>query len=495
MKALLINCQDSVGIALEPLKKGETVEVGGQRITLIDDVPFAHKFALQDIAPDEDLIKYGEVFGRSGKPVKKGEWVHTHNVKSAGASGEYTYEFNEKTVRPGKSDVTFMGYGRKNGEAGIRNYIGIMPTVFCANGPVQKIADLMNIKYPKLDNFDGFYPFQHGSGCGQSGDDLELTSKVLANVSKNANFGAILFVSLGCENNDFKQMMPYIGEFDPERTRFMTMQDVDDECEEGMRLCKELYKVVSQDRRTPLNIDKLSIAYNCGGSDGFSGATANRLVGLLNDKMTALGATTNLTEVPEMFGAEHILMNRAKDKAVFQKTVNMIRDFKAYFRKYGQDPEDNKTQGNVEGGLTTLADKSLGCIQKGGRSMVVDVVPHGDRIQQKGFNIVAGPGNDLTGITGQMAAGAVLLLFTTGRGTPAGFIGPTFRLSTNNVLYNKKPGWNDFNAGRILNGEDPDALAEELYEAVLATCEGKYRTKNEINGYYQMGIFKDGVTD
>ncbi|MPL96552.1 Altronate dehydratase [bioreactor metagenome] len=290
-------------------------------------------------------------------------------------------------------------------------------------------------------------------------------------------------------------MTPYIGEFDPERVKFLCMQDVEDEIDAGIKLCEELYQVVSQDHREPLNIDKLSIAYNCGGSDGFSGITANRLVGLLNDKLTAAGATTNLTEVTEMFGAEHILMNRAKDKVVFEKVVKMIQDYKAYFNKYGENPADNRTQGNEEGGLSSLADKSLGCIQKGGRSMIMDVVPHGDRIKEKGFNIVIGPGNDLAGITGQMAAGAVLLLFTTGRGTPAGFIGPTFRLSTNNELFKKKPKWNDFNAGRVLNGEDPDALTQELYEAVIATCEGRYHTKTEVNGYFQMGIFKDGVID
>ena len=495
MKAIVISPDDTVAIALEPLKKGEVVDIGGEKFSLPEDVPYGHKLALKDIAEDEEVLKYGEVIGRSSKPIKKGQWVHLHNLKSEEGTGEYSYQFDPKTVLPGKSDITFMGYPRKSGEAGIRNYIGNMPTVFCANGPVQKMADMLNIKYPKLDNFDGFYPFNHGSGCSQSGEDLRLTSNTIANVARNANFGGILFVSLGCEVNDFKQMMPFIGEFDPERVKFLCMQDVEDELEVGMKLCEELYQVVSQDHREPLNIDRLSIAYNCGGSDGFSGITANRLIGLLNDRLTAAGATTNLTEVTEMFGAEHVLMNRAKDESVFDKVVKMIKDYKAYFNKYGESPADNTTQGNEEGGLSTLADKSLGCIQKGGRSLIVDVVPYGDRIKEKGFNIVIGPGNDLVGITAQMAAGAVLLLFTTGRGTPAGYIGPTFRLSTNNELFKKKPKWNDFNAGRVLEGEDPDALAQELYEAVIATCEGRYRTKTEVNGYFQMGIFKDGVTD
>jgi len=496
MKAITVHADDSVAIALEPLKNGETVAVAGVNITLKNDIPFGHKFSLKDAAAGDSFVKYGEVIGLAKEPVKTGEWVHVHNLKNVdlGAEG-YTYEFNPKSVMPGKSDVTFMGYARKDGKAGIRNYIAIIPTVFCANGPVEKLGKMLSLKYPETDNFDGFHVLPHASGCSQSGDDLNMTSKVIANVAKNANFGAVLFVSLGCEVNDFRQMKPYIGEYDPERTRFMTLQDEDDEYETGMRLADELYAVVAGDHRTPCNINMLTIGYNCGGSDSFSGITANRLVGDLTDKLTVLGATTNLTEVPEMFGAEHILMNRAKDKTVFEKTVTMIRDFKDYFKKYGENPEDNATQGNVEGGISSLADKSLGCIQKGGKSLVVDVVPHGDRITEKGFNIVVGPGNDLAGITGQVAAGSVLILFTTGRGTPAGFIGPTFRLSTNNVLFKKKPGWNDFNAGRILTGEAPEALTEELYDMVIATCEGKYRTKNELHGFYQMGVFKDGVTD
>ncbi|GHV54074.1 altronate hydrolase [Deltaproteobacteria bacterium] len=496
MQSIIVHADDTVAIALEPLKKGTDIEAGGAGITLLDDIPFGHKFALRDAPQGTNLIKYGEVIGQSKVSIKKGQWVHVHNLQNVdlGKAG-YTYAFNEKSVRPGKSDFTFMGYERADGKAGIRNYIAIIPTVYCANGPVEKLGNMLSLKYPANEHFDGFQVLKHGSGCSQSGDDLALTSKVLANLSKNANFGGVLFVSLGCEVNDLKQMAPFIGEYDTKRTRFLTLQEVENEYEAGIRLVDELYAEVSKDYRKPVNISALNIGYNCGGSDGFSGITANRLVGLLTDKLTALGATTNLTEVPEMFGAEHILMNRAKDKTVFDKTVKMIKDCKDYFRKYGQNPEGNATQGNIEGGISSLADKSLGCIQKGGRSMVVDVVWHGDRIKEQGFNIVAGPGSDLQCITGQVAAGSVLIIFTTGRGTPAGFIGPLFRLSTNNALYAKKPGWNDFNAGRVLNGEDPEALTEELFNCILETCEGKYHTKNEIHGFYQMGIFKDGVID
>ncbi|MDR1242410.1 MAG: altronate dehydratase family protein [Deltaproteobacteria bacterium] len=494
MQATLIHADDNVAVALEALKKDTSVTVGGRTITLPEDIRVGHKFAVKDLPLGNGVIKYGEVIGRLTAHVKKGQWVHLHNVKMMDMPVEYAYNFDNKTVLPGTSDMTFMGYERKDGKAGIRNYIAIIPTVYCCNGPGAKLAAMLALKYPENEHFDGFQILSHGSGCSQSGADLAMTSRVLANLSKNANFGGVLFLSLGCEINDFNQMMPFIGEYDPARTRFLTLQDVENEYDAGMKLCDELYAVVSKDRRKPLNISALDIGYNCGGSDGFSGITANRLVGMFTDRMTTLGGTTNLTEVPEMFGAEHILMNRAKDSAVFDKTVKMIQDFKAYFKKYGQDDATgNSVPGNYEGGLSTQADKSLGCIQKGGRSMVMDVVPHGGRITEKGFNIVAGPGADLPGITGQVAAGSVLMLFTTGRGTPAGFVGPLFRISSNNALYAKKPHWNDFNAGRLLSGEDPQALADELFAKIMETCEGKYRTLNEINGFYQMGIFKDGV--
>ena len=495
MKAVIIRAKDSVAIALEALKKGETVSVGDERIVLIDDVPFGHKFALRDVGAKDVLIKYGEVIGVSKRPIRKGEWVHVHNVDKMEAPAGYTYAFNTESVMPGKSDFAFMGYERADGKAGIRNYIALIPTVFCANGPVERMAKMFFEKFSNTDNFDGIQVLTHATGCGQSGYDLDLTSKILANVSKNANFGGVLFVSLGCEGNDLKQLKPFVGDHDPARVKFMMLQDEGDEYATGLKLLEELHAVVSGDQRKPVNISALSVSCNCGGSDGFSGITANRLVGDLTDKLTRLGATTNLTEIPEMFGAEHILMNRSKDERVFKKFVDMIRDYKAYFRRYGEEPEGNATQGNIEGGITTLADKSLGCIQKGGKSLVVDVVQHGDRITESGFNIVVGPGQDLVGITGQVAAGSVLTIFTTGRGTPSGFIGPTFRLSTNNVLYNKKPHWNDFNAGRILSGEAPEALAEELFENIIATCEGRYRTRNEQYGFYQMGLFKDAVFD
>lgn len=496
MKAITIHPDDLVAVALETLHKGETVTIGGETVLLADDIPFGHKFALRDIAPDERLIKYGEAFGQSREAIKKGTWVHVHNTKNVDWDGVgYTYNFDEKTLPLGHSDRTFMGYARASGEAGIRNYIAIIPTVFCCNGPVEKLGKMLELKYPQTEFFDGFQVLTHSSGCSQSGDDLAMTSRVLANVAKNANFGGVLFVSLGCEINDLKQMQPFIGEYDAERVKFLVLQDVQDEYEEGMKLCADLYRVVAQDRRTPLNISTLNIGYNCGGSDGFSGITANRLVGDVNDMLITLGATTNLTEVPEMFGAEHILMNRAKDRPTFDKVVGMIKEYKDYFKRHGESPEDNPTQGNIAGGLTTLADKSLGCIQKGGRSAVADVVRHGERIKEKGFNLVVGPGNDLFGVTGQIAAGSVLIIFTTGRGTPCGFVGPTFRLATNSALYNKKPGWNDFNAGRLVEGEDPAVLATELFEQIMRTCEGAYRTKNEINGFYQLGIFKDGVIE
>ncbi|MGE1062454.1 altronate dehydratase family protein [Megasphaera paucivorans] len=495
MKIIKINNEDTVAVALEVLKKGEIIRVNSDEIMLIDDIPSGHKIALKDFTIGEGVIKYGEICGKAKRSIRKGEWIHTHNLVADTSGHKYIYQFDTKSIDIGKTERTFMGYGRDNGEVGIRNYIAIIPTVFCVNGPARKLAQMLTLKYPNTNFFDGFQVLDHSSGCSQTGDDLEMTSKTLANVAKNANFGGVLFMSLGCEINDLKQMSKYIGDYDSRRVKFMKLQDIDDEYDGGMKLCKEIYDVVSEDTREPFNLNRLSISYNCGGSDGFSGITANRIVGLVNNKLIQCGATTNITEVPEMLGAEHILANRAKDRVIFSKIINMINTYKDYFSKYGQTPESNPTQGNKEGGLTTLADKSLGCIQKGGKSIVMDVVACGDRIKKRGFNLVVGPGNDLAGITAQVAAGSVLTVFTTGRGTPCGFIGPTFRVATNNQLYNRKPMWNDFNAGRMLDGESAEKLADELFEDIIATCEGRYQTMNERNGFYSIGIFKDGVLD
>ncbi len=500
MNCIKIHKDDMVAVALTPLEKDTSVEVDGITLLILEDIPNAHKIALQDIKAGDNVIKYGNSIGIATTDIKKGQWVHDHNLETcANSRKEYTYSYNsDRTVMPGATDETFMGYERKNGNVGIRNHMLIIPSVFCANGPLQRIAALAAERYKKSENFDGVLPLTHPYGCSQTGKDLELTGKIISGVISNANFGGVLVVSLGCEINDLAQLKKYMGSsYDPARVKFLILQDSDDEFADGLSLCDEIYEEMKKDKRVPVNLKKLHIAVNCGGSDGFSGITANKIVGSLTERLVSKGAAVNMTEVPEMFGAEHILMNRAVDEKVFQDTVSMIQNYEDYFRRYGEKVSDNPTQGNKAGGLSTIEEKSLGCIQKGGECAVTEVLKYGERVSKNGFVLVSGPGNDLVGVTGQIAAGAVLTIFTTGRGTPCGFAGPIFRLSSNTNLASKKPGWIDYDAGRILNVsnvEDQIKLEDELYNMVIETINGKYTTKNERNGYYQMGILRDGVT-
>ena len=499
MKCMKLYPNDTVALATQELKKGDTVEINNETIVLLDDIPNAHKIALQDFAAGEGIRKYDNIIGYASRPIKKGEWVHEHNEATGlGKSKEYTYDFDpQTTIMPGSSDETFMGYLRRDGSAGIRNYLAVIPTVFCANGPLEHLSEIAKEKYPMTDNFDGIFPLTHPYGCSQTGYDLELTCKILSGVIQNANFGAVLIVSLGCEITDPVELKKYMGDYDESRIKILSLQNCEDEFETGMALIDELMENVLSDRHQPLTFDKLHIAMNCGGSDGYSGITANTLLGTLCDTMVKKGATMNMTEVPEMMGAEHLLMNRAINEDVFHDIVDLIHNYEDYFAKYGEKASDNPTQGNKAGGLTTLEEKSLGCTQKGGHCAVTEVLKYGDRATKNGFILVSGPGNDLVCVTGQIASGAVLTIFTTGRGTPCGFAGPTFRLSSNTALAQKKPHWIDYDAGRLLSAatsEAVDALNQELYDAIMSTVNGDYRTCNEKNSYYQMGILRDGVT-
>ena len=458
--------KDNVVVAATDFKVGDQILVDGEKITLINNVPRAHKIAICDLKTGDEIIKYENVIGMASQPIQKGEWIHMHNIRSLiGSERKYSYHFNPESVFPGRSEKMFMGYHRKDGGAGIRNYVAIISTVFCANGPQRDIYELAKQKYAVNDHFDGFLSFTQEFGCSQTGTELEKQAKTIAGVIRNANFGGVLMVSLGCEVMEPKVLEKYLGDYDKRRIKYITTQAVTDEKTAAMQLIDEIMKEVAQDHRTPINIGRLHIGMNCGGSDGYSGITANKVLGTLCDTLVKEGASVNMTEVPEMMGAEHILMNRCADQCVYDKMVKMMNDYYAYFERYGENVNANATQGNHAGGLSTLEDKSLGCIQKGGHCAVMDVLDYGERAKTNGFQIVCGPGNDLAGITAQVAAGAVLIIFTTGRGTPTGFSAPTFRISSNSALASRKPQWIDYDAGRILDAqtqEEVSALDEEL---------------------------------
>ncbi len=439
-----------------------------------------HKYAIRDIAKGENVIKYGQPIGHATANIKCGEHVHSHNLKTnLSGKSDYDYEPFEWGGQIQKSDLTFMGYERENGDVGIRNDIWIVNTVGCVNKTAEKLANLTGAKH-----------FPHPFGCSQLGDDQEITRKILKGMVNHPNAGGVLVVGLGCENTNIGVFKEVLGSWDDNRVKFLNTQDVEDEIAEGVRLIDELKTYASHFERKPVNISKLKVGLKCGGSDGLSGITANPLVGLFCDRLVSLGGGCVLTEVPEMFGAEHLLMKRAVSRDVFEKTVKMINDFKDYYTRHNQVIYENPSPGNKDGGITTLEEKSLGCIQKGGLSPVVDVLDYGNIVTKNGLSLLNGPGNDIVAVTNLMAAGVHLILFTTGRGTPLGSAVPTVKISTNRALAEKKSSWIDFDASPVLDGID---TTDNLVNFVLNVANGE-KTKNEINGYEEISIFKDGVT-
>ena len=439
-----------------------------------------HKYALKDIKAGENIIKYGNPIGHATEDIKAGDHVHTHNVKTNLCGNlEYVYDPKRYDLPDEEKGRTFMGYVRENGDVGIRNEVWIVNTVGCVNKVAERIA-----------NATGAFHFPHPFGCSQLGDDQEITQKILRGMVNHPNAAGVLVLGLGCENNNIEVFKKFIGDVDERRVRFLVAQEHEDEVAEGIRIVEELKEYASTFKRTPVPVSKLRIGLKCGGSDGYSGITANPLVGRLSDKLIAMGGSCVLTEVPEMFGAEHLLMQRCESREVFDKTVSLINDFKDYYTRHNQVIYENPSPGNKKGGITTLEEKSLGCVQKGGLSPVVDVLDYGDVLRKPGLSLLNGPGNDIVAITNLMAAGVHIILFTTGRGTPVGSAVPTVKISTNASLAERKSGWIDFDASPTLSG---NPLTDEFFEYIVSVAEGK-QTKNEIHGYKEISIFKDGVT-
>lgn len=495
-KNLLIRVseKDNVAVAVEQIPAGMEVRLDGTAYTMLQAIPFGHKAALKEIKRGEIICKYAQPIGIATADIKAGEWVHSHNMKTR-LDGKIEYRYQAKPFKDinvsGVRD-TFYGYKRADGSVGTRNEIWVIPTVSCVNSTVEDIAHQANELYGNL--CDGIHAFPHNSGCSQLGRDHETTQKILKSIINHPNAGGVLIVSLGCENNDLTHFLPVLGEINSSRIKYMISQDIDgDEVKEGIRLVGEIADVVRHDRRTPQSVSKLCIGFKCGGSDAFSGITANPLCGLVSDRITALGGTAVLTEVPEMFGAEQSLLDRAKDTGVFQKIVNLINDFKQYYMDFGQPIYENPSPGNKAGGITTLEEKSLGCVQKGGHAIVTDTLDYGQRCEKKGLNLMTGPGNDSVSITNLVSAGVQMLLFTTGRGNPLGTAVPVIKIASNSERARTKSKWIDFDAGRILDGMTREELCDELWEQVLDVASGKCFTKNEISDNRSIMIFKNGV--
>lgn len=490
-----IKDNDNVIVALNSIPTGTelTVPVEGGEITVTaqEEIPAGHKMAIREIPVGGEIIKYGFRIGNAKEDIHKGQWIHTHNIKTAlGDLLDYTYEpasvFSEE-----KEEATFWGFERKDGKVGVRNEIWIIPTVGCVNNVATAIA--REAKAYVGGNVEDVIAFPHPYGCSQMGDDQEHTRTILADLINHPNAGGVLVLGLGCENSNIDELKRYIGEYDPERVRFLVAQECEDEMAEGIEVCKELIAYAKGFTRSEVGTGKLIVGMKCGGSDGLSGITANPLVGRFSDMLTARKGTTILTEVPEMFGAETLLMNRCETKELFEKTVTMINDFKNYFKSHNQTIYENPSPGNKKGGISTLEDKSLGCTQKSGNSYVKGVLAYGETVKTQGLNLLSAPGNDLVAATALAAAGAQIVLFTTGRGTPFASPVPTVKIATNSTLAGKKSNWIDFNAGVLAEDADMNETAQEFFDYVLEVASGR-KVCSEEAGFHDMAIFKQGVT-
>lgn len=482
-----IHEKDNVAVALCPIKKGTEFE----GVTAAEDIPQGHKMALKAIEKDAMVVKYGFPIGHATEDIAAGQWVHTHNM-ATNLSGEVEYTYNPKVQFPEPLEPkTFMGYERADGRAAIRNEIWIIPTVGCVNDVAKAlVAENQDLVTGTI---DGLYTFPHPFGCSQTGHDHAQTRKLLAALTRHPNAGAVLVLGLGCENLTHEQFLEELGEYDKDRVKFLICQHVDDEMEAGRELLKECAAYAGRFERKEMPVSKLIVGMKCGGSDGLSGITANPTVGRFSDMLCAMGGSTVLTEVPEMFGAEGFLMDRCVDEEVFQKAAGMLNGFKDYFISHNEVVYDNPSPGNKQGGITTLEDKSCGCVQKGGSAPIMDVIGYGDAVTKRGLNMLYGPGNDLVSATALTAAGAHLILFTTGRGTPFGAPAPTMKISTNTPLAKKKASWIDFNAGLVADGEKTlDEAASDLLDHVCRVASGE-KTKAEEKGFREISIFKDGV--
>jgi altronate hydrolase len=492
-----ISAQDDVAIALRDLAAGETVQLDGTPLQLLDPVPRGHKFALRSVTAGAPVLKYGQVIGRATAAIQRGAHVHTHNLSTLLAGvDEYRFAPRSQSAPPPRGDgASFMGYRRADGRVGTRNEIWILCTVGCVGRTAERIARLASAH--SAGRVDGVYAFPHQFGCSQLGGDLDRTRKLIAALACHPNAGGVLVLGLGCESNQLDALLREIPESQRERLRAFAAQATVDEVEAGLRVVEELIDIAARDKREPCAISSLTVGLKCGGSDGLSGITANPLLGRIADRVTSAGGAAILTEIPEVFGAERMLLERAADEEVFNGIVAVVNDFKRYFLDNHQPVHENPSPGNIAGGITTLEEKSLGAVQKGGHAIVTQVLRYGERVRRAGLAVLEAPGNDGISSTALVAAGATIVLFTTGRGTPLGFPAPTLKISSNSALAANKPHWIDFDAGRVLTSAHSEQLAEQLtdefLQLILDVASGR-PARNELNEEREIAIWKDGVT-
>lgn len=495
MEFIRINPADNVAVAIRDVAAGGSFDIDGIKVSVLSPIPAGHKVALRDMEEGNDVVKYGFPIGHLLCSVPQGGLIDHTNLKT-NLEGllEYVYEPDLKEIAEASEPVFFNGYRRKDGSAGVRNELWIIPTVGCVNGVAQNIQRRFEKEMSGYPSIEKVVAFPHNYGCSQLGGDHENTRNILADMVHHPNAAGVLVVGLGCENNQLDAFRTLVGDVDEARVKYMESQKVQgDEVEHGLNLLREIADAAKNDRREAIPVSELKVGLKCGGSDGFSGITANPLLGRFSDWLVSQGGTTVLTEVPEMFGAETLLMARCQDEGTFDKNVRLINDFKAYFIKNDQPVYENPSPGNKAGGISTLEEKSLGCTQKSGNSIVRDVLLYGERLKKKGLNLLSAPGNDLVASTALAAAGCQIVLFTTGRGTPFGTFVPTAKISTNSALAAAKPLWIDFNAGSIVEGVPAEDVDKAFVDFVIGVASGA-SVNNEDSGYSEIAIFKSGVT-
>lgn len=496
-RAFRIADEDDVAVALEPLAAGETVPVSGRNVTLRDAVPAGHKFALRDLAAGAPVLRYRARIGIATQPIGIGEHVHSHNLATA-LAGEAAYSFTAPApvVPPQESTRTFQGFARADGSVGTRNELWILPTVGCVGRLGERLAQRGNAMAAAITQahgrIDGVHAFNHPFGCSQLGADLDGTAAIIAALAMNPNAGGVLLLGLGCESNQLDALLTRIAPDHRARLRVLRAQSESDEFAAGEALIAELLAQMAQDSRVPAPLSALRLGVKCGGSDALSGLTANPLIGRMADAVTEAGGTAILTEIPEIFGAETLLMQRATSETVFDKLTALVNGFKRYFIDHGEPVSENPSPGNIAGGITTLEEKSLGAVQKGGLAPVADVIGYGERISRSGLTVLEAPGNDAVSTTALAAAGATITLFSTGRGTPLGSPVPTMKIASNSALAQRKPGWIDFDAGAVL-ADGMDETAMSLLDQIIAVASGT-PARNESNDERAIGIWKRGVT-
>ncbi|MCE0492425.1 UxaA family hydrolase [Vibrio salinus] len=494
-KYIKIHSSDNVVVCLQPIDANQSLDIDGKEIIIAQNIDRGSKVAITDISKGSEIKKYGGVIGTATQDIICGDLVHTHNVKttlSETLNYRYSPKFSPVTKTLVHTKNIFQGYERSDGQVGVRNEIWVIPTVGCVNGIASQAIKLFLKKHPDLE-CDGVHLFSHNYGCSQLGEDHNNTKSILANMVTHPNAGGALVIGLGCENNQIAPFKETVGSVDPDRVHYMIAQEEGDEIEAAVDHLEQIYGTVKKDKRTPVNLGRLKIGLECGGSDGLSGITANPLIGLFSDYLISEGGTSVLTEVPEMFGAEHLLFERCANEDIFNKAVSMINGFKDYFLSHDQPIYENPSPGNKKGGITTLEDKSMGCTQKAGSSPVTDVLKYGEKLKKPGLNLLSAPGNDAVATSALAASGCHIVLFSTGRGTPYGGFVPTIKISTNTSLYKQKPHWIDFNAGALVENTSVDELLVLFIEKIVAVASGEL-TCNEMNEIRELAIFKSGVT-